>query len=76
MFLTRQQGHVLFVVLMATSMSFIMSLAMTALNAPLDAHFMQRWFRSFLVGALVAIPSAMIVVPVMRRIADSLTASR
>lgn len=72
--LNRKQGNILFIAIMALSMSLVMSLVMTAVNTPLDARFVDRWLRSFLIAYVVAFPTALMIVPAVRRFVDRLVA--
>lgn len=69
--LSRRGANVLFVFLLSGSMAAIMSLAMTIVNTGVDAHLVARWLRNFLIAWLIAFPSALLVVPPIRRFVDS-----
>jgi Protein of unknown function (DUF2798) len=69
--LSRKGGNILFVILMVLAMSLIMSLAMTVVNTGVRGDLIGRWMRGFVISFLVALPSAFIVVPLMRRLADA-----
>lgn len=60
----------IFIVLMCIVMCSVMSLAMTILNFGLHDGFFRVWTRSGLIGFMVALPTALIVVPPLRRVAD------
>jgi hypothetical protein len=70
--LSRKGANVVFILLMVTSMSLVMSLAMTIVNTGLSGNLVARWMRGFAIAFLVALPTAFLVVPTMRRIADAL----
>lgn len=70
--LSRRGANVLFIILMAMGMSLVMSFAMTLLHVRLDSGFVNRWMRAFLLGWLVATPTAFVVVPLVRRVTDAL----
>jgi hypothetical protein len=70
--LSRRGANILFVVLMAGVMSFVMSFVMTLANTRLDSGFWDRWLRAFVLGYVVALPTAMVVVPLVRRFTDRL----
>jgi hypothetical protein len=62
---------VLFIVIMASMMSLVMSLVLTLINLGLSHWSFLRWMRGFLVAFLVAVPTALVVGPIARRIAGS-----
>ncbi len=66
----RSRANFLFIVLMCIVMCTVMSLAMTILNFGLRDGFFRAWVRSGAIGFLVALPTALLVVPPLRRIAD------
>lgn len=68
----RSRATFLFVVLMCTVMCTVMSFAMTIVNHGLHDGFFRVWTRSGLIGFLVALPTALLVVPPLRRVADRL----
>ncbi len=70
--LSRRGGNLLFVILMATTMSLVMSFAMTLVNSGFNSAFLDRWMRSFGIGLLVSVPTALLIVPVLRRFVDGL----
>ncbi|MFN3292671.1 MAG: adenine deaminase C-terminal domain-containing protein [Gemmobacter sp.] len=55
------------------AMALAVSLALTLASHRLDAGFMDRWMRAFLIALVVAVPTGALVVPVARRVADRLT---
>ena len=68
----RARANFLFVVLMCIVMCSVMSFAMTILNHGLRDGFLRVWMRSGSIGFLVALPTALLVVPPLRRLADRL----
>lgn len=71
--ISRKYAHVLFVALVALAMTLVMSLVMTLMNTRLDSGFFGRWMRALLVGYIAALPTALIVVPMIKRLVDRLT---
>jgi hypothetical protein len=69
--LSRRGSNVLFVLMLSGAMAAIMSLAMTIVNTGVDAHLVARWLRSFVIAWIIAFPSAMLLLPPIRRFADS-----
>jgi len=57
---------------MCIVMCTVMSLAMTMVNFGLRDGFFRTWTRSGLIGFLVALPTALLIVPPLRRLADRL----
>lgn len=62
----------LFVLLLSGAMAAIMSLAMTIVISGVDASLVARWFRGFLIAWMIAFPAALLIVPPIRRLTDSL----
>lgn len=71
--LTKQQGHVVFIVLVALGMSFLMGVGNSIVDGGLKTLFSGTWMGRWLVSFLIAIPCAWIVVPFMRRFTDRIT---
>ncbi len=67
---SRRRANFLFVLLMCIVMCTVMSLAMTILNRGFEPGFIRVWIRSAAIGFLVALPTALLVVPPLRRVAD------
>lgn len=72
MLLTKRGSTVLFVLLMCLIMAGVMSFAMTFINAGFTSGFFAKWGRAYLIGFCVALPTAFVVVPMLRRFTDSL----
>lgn len=64
--LTSTQAQHAFVPLMALTMSGLMSLFMTAFTVGVNATLLALWPRQWLVGFAVALPTALLVVPLIR----------
>jgi len=64
--LTPTQAHRAFVPLIALAMSGFMSLVMTAFNFGVGAGLPGLWLQNWLVGFGVALPTALLVVPLIR----------
>lgn len=69
---SRSRVNFVFVVLMCIVMCTVMSLAMTILNSGFREAFFRVWLRSASIGFLVALPTALLVVPPLRRLAERL----
>lgn len=70
--LSRRGANTLFVLLLSGAMAAIMSLAMTIVNTGVDAHLIARWLRNFLLAWLIAFPTALLIVPPIRRFTDAM----
>lgn len=64
--LTAAQAQRAFVPLIALAMSGFMSLVMTAVNFGLGAQFARLWLQNWALGFGVALPTALLVVPLIR----------
>lgn len=62
-----------FVLFMALGMSAAMSLAMSLYNLGLDHWTFYRWFKSFLIAFIVAVPVALLWAPVAHRLTDAVS---
>lgn len=67
---SRRRANFVFILLMCIVMCTVMSLAMTILNRGFEPGFVRFWMRSAAIGFLVALPTALLVVPPLRRVAD------
>jgi len=52
-------------VLIALIMSLVMSFTMTEVTMSFSSHFIVTWMRVFMIGSLVAIPTSLIVSPMI-----------
>lgn len=68
----QRKFHLLFTVLMGTTMVFIMTFVITALNVGFPTDFLARWGRAFVVAYGVALPLLYFVAPVARRLTGRL----
>lgn len=66
--LSPRRAQLVFITLMVAAMSFVISLAMTLVNSGAANFALSGWLRSWGVSALVAWPTAYVVVPVVRGI--------
>ena len=64
--LTPRQAQRAFVPLIALAMSGLMTLFMTAFNFGVGAGFIGRWLQNWGLGFAVALPTALLVVPMIR----------
>ena len=69
---TRSRVNFVFVLLMCLVMCTVMSLAMTMVNRGFAPGFLRICLRSAAIGFLVALPTALLVVPPLRRAAERL----
>lgn len=70
---SKRFAGILFSLMMAGSMAFVMSFALTGINTGFaDSGFWLRWMRAFLIGFSVAFPTATLLTPLVRRIVASL----
>jgi hypothetical protein len=74
MFLSRRQGNVLFLVLGTLLLAGVVSLTLALWWWRLDAGFLNRWLRAWLIAFVVATPSALLLLPGLRRVVDRFVA--
>lgn len=65
--LTPTQAQRAFVPLIALAMSGFMSLVMSAVNFGVGPDFLSVWLRNWLLAFAVALPTALLVVPLIRK---------
>lgn len=70
---SKKYSTLLFSMIMALMMSFAMSMVMTYVAVGLVPNFIIIWGKSFLVGFIVALPTALIVFPIAKKIVDRVT---
>jgi Protein of unknown function (DUF2798) len=66
-------ASVLVPAVMALAMSFTMSLVTTTIRLGLVPNLLAAWLNAFAIGAVVAIPTAILVSPLARRLSGRLT---
>ncbi len=71
--ISKKYSTVLFGALMSMAMSFIISLTMTIINVGFVPNFFLIWAAGFLIGFVVAFPTALAVMPFIRKIVNKLT---
>jgi len=54
-------------------MSTIMSFVITVVNLGFVDNFFYKWGKAFFVGFTIALPTALVVVPIARKISDKIT---
>jgi hypothetical protein len=60
---------------MSLGMSFALSLANTLINFGLNPNLPLVWVQSFTIGVIVGFPTALLALPIARRIANKLITS-
>ena len=54
-------------------MSVIMSFVITVANLGFEDNFFYKWGKAFLVGFAISLPTALVVVPIAKKMADRIT---
>lgn len=72
---TSPASSILVTFLMSLGMSFALSLTNSLINLGLKPSLILFWIQSFTIGVIVGFPSALVVLPAARRIADIVMAS-
>jgi len=62
-----------FIFLVALTMSFLMSFALTIINLGFPDDFARRWMQAFLLAFPIAFVAAYLVVPPIRKFVDTIT---
>lgn len=68
--MNKKYAHYLFAAIMAVSMGFIMSLALTFVNTGMDNGFFLRWIRAFITAICIAFPTALLIAPITQLIVN------
>lgn len=71
--LTKKQGTVLFVLLVSIAMTAVMSFGILVLRLGWSSNFLTIWLGDFLIGCCLSIPTGFIVVPLIKKMVDSIT---
>lgn len=71
--LTKPQGHLLFVVLMCAMMSGALSLVLTFSRVGFSEGLISLWLKNWAIAFVVAIPVALVAVPIARRVSAAVT---
>ena len=70
--MSRKFYSYIFTLLVAGPMSLVMTLAITIRNNGFNASFFPFWMRAFGFGFCIAYPTALIVVPIARKIIEKI----
>lgn len=65
--------HRLFVALMALGMTMVMSFTSTIISQGFSSQFLSAWLSAIILGFVVAFPTALIITPFARLVAEKLT---
>lgn len=71
--LNPKTANFLFAPTVVLFMSGTMSLVLTAINQGIDANFISKWLTGFGISFFVALPMAMIAIPLIQKFFDSIT---
>lgn len=71
--LSKAHSAILFVTLVSIAMTAVMSFGILLLHMGWRADFFKIWLPDFLTGCCLAIPTGFIVVPLIKRMVDSIT---
>jgi hypothetical protein len=72
--ISRKYYSVVFAVFVSLGMSFFMSLALTLINLGFVPDFHLIWLTGYAVSFLVSLPISLLLIPIVKRIVDKLTA--
>ena len=62
-----KQSQLLSNVLVSVSMTVVMTGGMLLVNSGFCEHFFKLWFTDFLVGCCIAIPTGLLIVPIISK---------
>lgn len=71
--ISKKQGFILFVLLVAITMSAVMSFGIIAMRIGFVSNFLNIWWNDFLIGTILAIPTSFIIVPLIKKWTDSIS---
>lgn len=72
--LNKKYSQFLFITIMVTMMVFSVSLFITLISVGLVSNFIEIWSRDYMMGFAIALPTALIVVRIARKIVATITA--
>jgi len=70
--LTKTQGTILFVLLVSIAMTAVMSFGILLIRLGWQDNFLRIWFGDFLIGCSLSIPTGFTIVPLIKKVVDSL----
>lgn len=70
--ISKKYYSLLFAILMSIFMTLVMSGTITFINLGLVDGFIYIWIIAFLKGVIIAMPTAIAIVPVIRKIVDKI----
>ena len=73
MHLSKQQGNMVFIVLVAVLNTAVMSFGILWSHQPIDSSFGGRFLRDFGIGCCISVPVGFVIVPLVRKWVDSIT---
>ena len=66
--ISKKYSSLIFGLVMSFLMSLVMSFALLAINVGFVPNFFIMWFNSFIVGFIVATPTAFVAVPIAGKV--------
>jgi hypothetical protein len=72
--INKKYSIILFALFMTLAMDFAITLTMTVLMTGIDAGFPMRFAGGLLIGFIVGLPTSILVIPVVRKTVNKLTA--
>lgn len=66
--MSKARQFILYNILASFGISLSISFFMTLISNGFSNNFLSLWFQSFLVGYIIAVPSSMVVIPIVNRI--------
>lgn len=72
-FIPKRLSGLVFVASVAFTMSAVMSLAITIVNTGVGGDLAGRWLKAWPIAFMIALPTALVLIPTLRRLVDRCT---
>ena len=69
----KKYSNLLFILIMGFGMSLMMTLIITYINTGMDSHYVNRFFKAWVVSLPIAIIAALVVGPITKNFVDKIT---
>ena len=69
----KKYSNLLFILVMGFSMSLLMTLIITYVNTGMDKGYLIRFLKAWAVGLPIAITTALLVGPILKKLVDKIT---
>ena len=71
--ISTKQANLLSNILVSISMTIVMTGGMLYIHSPYNDNFFKLWLNDFFVGCCIAVPTGLLIVPIITKWTDQLT---